>query len=76
MATEKKVLVLTFKTSDNEVKPQITLSKPKFDMEKVELGTYMDAVIAAGVFEKKTLAVNGKKSAVYKTTTTDDITLV
>lgn len=76
MATVKKVLVLTFKTSDEEVKPQITLSKPKFDMEKVELGTYMDAVVATGVFEKKTLAVSGKKSAVYKTTTTDDITLV
>lgn len=76
MATEKKVLVLTFKTSDPEVKPQITLSKPQFDLEKDAIGAQMDAIVASNVFEKKTLLVNGKKTAVYKTTTTDDVTLV
>lgn len=75
-STVKKVLVLTFTTSDEDVKPQITLSKPKFDMSKDELGRQMDAIIATGVFEKKNLPVAGKKSATYKTTTTDDITLV
>ena len=72
----KKVLVLTFTTSNEDVKPQITLSKPNFELNKTQLGAQMDAIIASGVFEKKTLVVTGKKSAVFKTTTTNDITLV
>ncbi len=74
--TVKKVLILTFNTSTEDVTPQITLSKPVFGLEQVAIANAMDAIIASGVFAKKEVIVTAKKSAAYKTTTTDDITLV
>ena len=71
----KKVLMVSFNTSDKDVDMQITISKPKFNLDKTALGEQMDKIIATGVLAKKGNDITTKKSAVYKTTTTDEIVL-
>lgn len=77
MAEQKQttVLVLTFKTAREDKNIQLTISKPALDLEKDALSASMDAIIATGAFEKQKLVPNGKKSAAYKTTVTDELTL-
>ncbi len=74
-ATVRKVLVISFNTSSNEKDMQLTISKPKFNLDKTELGAQMDKMIATGVLTKYEYDITTKKAAVYKTTTTDEIVL-
>ncbi len=71
----RKVLVISFNTIGEDTDLQITLSKPMFNLDKTELGARMDEIIATGVLAKKGNDITTKKSAVYKTTTTDEIVL-